>query len=136
MNKTIATALLSLGLVMGTVGPALASDRETPLESTVLLPLRVAALGAGIAVGTPIAVVRDTIGAYPEARDSIAGKKLSENAHPDPGLYLLADVAAVPVSVAVGVFQGICDGTRNAIDNCADKPFSAESFSLADNTSD
>ena len=125
-----------MATVVGTIAPALAADKETPVESTVLLPFRVAALGAGIAVGTPVAIVRDTIGAYPDARDTIAGQKLSENPHPDPGLYLLADLAAVPVSVTVGVFQGICDGTKNAIDNCADKPFSAESFSLADNTSD
>lgn len=132
MIRNIATGLLSLGLVLGTIGPACAADGETALESTVLLPVRVAALGAGIAVGTPISVVRNTIEAFPSARDTIAGQKLSENPHPDPGQYLMADLVALPVSVATGVMLGVCDGAKNAIENCADKPFSPESFSLGD----
>lgn len=138
MNKSFGTALLSLAVGLGIVLPAGAAgsadstDSNDSLAKVVRLPITLTALAAGIAVGTPIAVLRDTVNDYPQARDSVAKQLAGENQTPDVCQNIVADVAAVPFGITVGVLDGIYHGTINAVDNCEKKPFSAESFCLTD----
>lgn len=132
MNRSLGGSLLSLALIAGTILPACATEREDPLASTLLLPVRVAALGTGIAVGTPIATVRSMADAYLQQQENVAHNILGGGNEPDPITSIVAGVAVLPTSAAVGLLQGLHEGTKNAVDNCMDKPFSLESFSLGD----
>jgi hypothetical protein len=131
--KRMIGALLSLTLGVAAVLPACAADRETPLESTVLLPVRVAALGAGIVVGTPVAIVRNAMDTFPKARGIIADQFNAGTADSVAADSILFDLAAMPPSLTTGVVLGLYQGTDNALKNCMDSPFSPESFSLGDN---
>jgi hypothetical protein len=96
----------------------------------IKVPVTVSALFAGMAVGTPIAVVHDTISDYSAVRDSVASTFGGQS--PDACQYLVADLVAIPAGLAIGVLDGTYHGVSSAFNNCKEKPFSAESFSLKD----
>ena len=129
MKRTLMPALLSLALATGAMLPATAQTSEDPLTTTVMLPVRLAALGTGIAVGTPIATIKATANRIPEATREIADELGGAD---DPVSLVIATVPGIAAGSVVGLAEGISNGTTNAVDNFLDRPFSAESFSLVD----
>jgi len=129
MNKFASMSLAALA-AFTTLLPANASDNTDPIIQTVKLPITVSALVAGIAVGTPVAVVHDTVTDIACTRDSIATEFGGQS--PDACQYFVADLMAVPAGLTIGVLNGAYHGFANALNNCSDKPFSAESFCLKD----
>ena len=110
--------------------PAQANEPEDFVVKAVRVPVTVSALCAGVAFGTPIAVVHDTISNYSSSRSSLAGTFGGQS--PDSCQYLVADIAALPAGLALGILDGTYHGVSNAVINCREKPFSAESFCLKD----
>jgi hypothetical protein len=130
MNKFAGLSLTILALAFTGLLPARASDSDDIVTKAVKVPVMVSALCAGVAVGTPVAVVHDTINDYSAARDQVATAFGGQN--PDACQYLVADFVALPAGLAIGVVNGTYHGFSNAISNCSAKPFSAESFCLKD----
>jgi hypothetical protein len=130
--KRISTALAAgILLSMSTFAPALADDDKTMnmLKGTAMFPLRVVSVSAALVVGTPVAIARRTgvrIRDYTAAAaDNIGGKD-----HFPPNFF--ASFFSVPAGTLVGVSEGCYYGPKNAIVHGVDKPFSLDSFSLAD----
>jgi hypothetical protein len=130
MNKYARLSLVLLACGFAALPPAQASESDDLVTKAVKVPVTVSALFAGMAVGTPIAIVHDTIAGYSAAREQVAGSFGGDS--PDACQYLVADMVALPASLAVGLVDGTYHGISNAINNCSDKPFSAESFCLKD----
>ena len=121
----LALTLLSTNLIC----PVLADTDKTMdmAKGTALFPVKVAAVSSGIFFGTPIAITRYTATKIREytgnAADKIGGKE-----HFSPNLF--ACLFSIPAGTLVGVSEGCYYGTKNAIVNGVDKPFSLESFTL------
>lgn len=129
MKRTLMPALLSCAVVLGGLLPASAHSDEDALTSTVMLPVRLAALGTGIAVGTPIATLKKTATRIPEATADIAADLGGAD---DPVSLAVATLPGIAAGTVIGVAEGISTGTTNAAANFVDRPFSPQSFSLDD----
>ena len=130
MNKFAGLSLVSLAFSLAALAPAQAADSDDLLTKAVKVPITLTALVSGMAVGTPIAVVHDTISDYSSARTSIANSFGGQS--PDVTQYAVADLAALPAGLASGLVNGTYHGVVNAVSNCNEKPFSAESFCMKD----
>ncbi len=128
MNKFSNITLISIAVALGASLPAKASDSDDIVVKAVKVPLVVSSLVAGMAVGTPIAVLHDTMKNYSSARDDMANE--FSGGEPDACQYFVADLLAVPAGIAGGLVNGVYHGVTNAVANCNEKPFSAESFCL------
>lgn len=126
MNRIAASLFAVLGLTLS-AGPALAAETDNILVDAALLPARSAGLVTGLALGTPIAIVRKTIEKAESFTTSIAS---AGNSNPTVAEQITAGLVGVPAGIIVGTADGIYCGAKNAIINCVDNPFTAESFSL------
>jgi hypothetical protein len=117
-----------------TAAPAFAAGTDTsddtPLGKVVqatLLPTRVAGLGAGCVVGTPVATTREIVKSYlsftPQVADKIGGKDFAPSC-------VVATVFTAPAAVLVGTALGIYHGNKNGIVHGFNEPFSPASFSV------
>lgn len=129
MKNSIASALLSAIVVSGLALPAQAADSEDPVVSTVMLPVRLASLGTGIVVGTPVATVRHTIERVPQCTKMIAADLNGED---DPCTLVFSSLPGIPAGITMGLLEGIQDGLKNSYGNCVEKPFSSASMSLGE----
>lgn len=129
MNKL---ALVALSIALGfTAAPALAADSESSgLERAVdgaLIVTRVGGVGASMVVGTPVAIVRDTLHHYttwtPDLADKVGGKDCGPS-------MALASLATVPASLVWGGVTGSFHGSKNAFVHGFNEPFSPKSFSF------
>ncbi|MBX9720182.1 MAG: hypothetical protein K2X81_02210 [Candidatus Obscuribacterales bacterium] len=131
MNKLSTLTLISMAVALGSSLPAHASSSDEIATKVVKVPVVMSALVAGMAIGTPIAVVQDSIESVSLTRDSVASE-FSGNQEADACQNLVAGIVAVPAGLTLGLINGTYHGLTNAIENCDKKPFSAESFSLKD----
>ena len=126
--KTLLSSISVVALLaMSPLLPATASTEEDPLTSTVLLPVRVAGLGMGMAVGIPASAVRQTLENVPKCTRAIAGSLGGED---DPVSVVFALVPGTTAGIIQGVAEGCYYGVKNAVDNCVERPFSSAAFSL------
>lgn len=125
-------ALVALSIALGiTAGPVSAADSASSgLERAVdgsLIVTRVGGVGASLVLGTPVAIVRDTLHHYktwtPDLADKVGGKDFG----PSMGLVSLA---TVPASMVWGSVTGTFHGSKNAFEHGFNEPFSPKSFSL------
>lgn len=130
MKNSKLAALLSLCLSAATFAPAFAADDDLfqkTIDSSMLIP-RVAAVGAAMVVGTPIAIFRTTWDNWtestPKAADHVGGKDCGPS-------NLLASVYTVPLSLVIGGTKGTYKGMSNAFSGF-EKPFTHETFSMGD----
>jgi hypothetical protein len=93
-----------------------------------MMPIRLAALGTGVVVGSSVSAVKNSANQIPELTSQIAN---GLNSSEDPVTMTVASSPAVPLGLLIGVAQGVHDGTANAFEHSFDRPFSAESFSLS-----
>ncbi len=127
MNKKIGLlALLALTL---NSAPAFAESEGTMAKQALMLPVRMVAMGSGMVMGIPVAIVRRSgarsVGFTESFADNIGGKE-----HMIP--MGMASLMGVPFGVMVGTAEGVYSGGRNYISHGWEKPFSLESFSMGE----
>lgn len=119
-------ALLALTL---NTAPAFAESEGTMAKQALMLPVRMAAMGSGMALGIPVAIVRRSgarsVGFTESFADNIGGKE-----HMIP--LGMASLMGVPFGLVVGTAEGVYSGGRNSISHGWEKPFSLESFSMGE----
>ena len=127
MNKKIGLLAL-LALTLNT-SPAFAESEGTMAKQALMLPVRMVAMGSGMALGIPVAIVRRTgarsVGFSEQFADNIGGKE-----HMIP--LGMASLMGVPFGMVVGTAEGVYSGGKNSISHGWEKPFSLETFSLGD----
>ncbi len=127
-SSKLALALSAL-LAMGSLAPAFAGDDSgvDKAANASLIVTRIGGLGAGMVVGAPIAVTRETIRSYrgltESAADKIGGKDFGPSC-------LLVSLVTLPASLVVGGAKGTYIGSRNAFKHGFNDPFNSESFSV------
>jgi len=127
MKKLISVAmtLLATGL---TVAPALAADDNLDTANEVaMVPVRLGGVAAGVVIGTPVAVVRESLKSYLDltgaGADQIHGK--------DNGpANLLVSIVTLPAGIVLGTVKGGYYGIKNGCMKGFSTPFNSESFSL------
>ena len=128
MNTLFASKALLVLAAVSSMVPAYAADGEDPLTTSVLLPVRAAALSAGIVVGIPASSIRQTARDIPRNTRAIADSFAGQD---DPVSLAFAAIPGTATGLVQGLAEGFYYGTKNAVDNCVDRPFSSASFSLA-----
>jgi hypothetical protein len=126
--KTKLAALLSLCMALGAYAPAFAADDG--LQQAVdgsLMVTRVGGVGAGLVLGTPVAVVRETRKTYVDMTEKFADKVGDHSFGPS---VLLASVFTIPASLVLGGLKGAYYGGKNAMTSGFSNPFAPASFSL------
>jgi hypothetical protein len=121
---------LAFSLIVASVAysaPAQALDKLDPNVDPIVLATRLTGAGAGIAVGTPIAVARETAKTYVELTNGVADDLGGRDLAPS---VMLATVITGPVSILIGGAKGLIAGGRNGITHGFNAPFSLDSFSL------
>lgn len=127
MNKLV--ALVALSMALGVTAPVMAADGGG-LERAVdgsLIVTRVGGVGASLVLGTPVAIVRDTVHHYatwtPALADHVGGKDFAPS-------VALVSLATVPASMVWGATTGTFHGSKNAFVHGFNEPFHPTSFSL------
>lgn len=122
MKKLVAATLSVLALTIAGVTPVFAD--ENPVKQAFMFPVKIAAFGAGVVVGTPIAIVRTSAKNTKQSTKDIGGE----------GNAVKTGLAAI-VGLPLGVFTGTLEGSYYGISNATmhtDKPFCKEAFSLGE----
>lgn len=128
VKSSFLAAAASLAMVIGTIAPALADD--TPLDKVVegsLLVTRVAGVGSGVVLGTPVGVVRTVVKEYIGMTGAVADKVGGKDCGP---CCLLVSVGTIPASLVWGGAKGVYYGGKNGIMHGFNEPFSPASFCL------
>jgi hypothetical protein len=128
-------AALSLLLMTATLSPAFAKDEEGALDKSVqggLMVTRVGGVGAGVVVGAPVAVVRETISSYIGMTGAVADKVGGKAGGKDNGLATaVVSLVTVPAALVVGGAKGLYYGSKNGMMHGFNQPFSPSSFSIS-----
>lgn len=122
MKKLAAVTLSTLALSFAGVTPVFAGDN--PVKQVLMFPVKIAAFGTGVVVGTPIAIVRTSAKNSCKSTKDIGGE----------GNAVKTGLAAI-VGVPFGVFTGTLEGSYYGLSNATmhtDKPFCKEAFSLGE----
>ncbi|MBS1954965.1 MAG: hypothetical protein JST89_12320 [Cyanobacteria bacterium SZAS-4] len=127
-SSKIALALAAL-LATGSVAPAFADDDSgvDKAANASLIVTRIGGLGAGLVVGAPIAIVRETTRSYRGLTESAADKVGGKDFGPS---CLLVSLVTLPASLVVGGAKGTYIGSRNAMKHGFNDPFNSDSFSV------
>ena len=127
-------ALLALVATLAVSAPVRAADE--PLDMVTqgsLMFTRVGGIGAGLVVGTPIAVVRESVKSYIDltqgAADSVGEKMGGKDSGP---VCLVVSLVTLPAGLLVGGAKGLYYGTRNGVVSGFNTPFHPDSFSLGE----
>jgi hypothetical protein len=127
VNKKIGLLAL-LALTLNTA-PAFAESEGTMAKQALMLPVRMVAMGGGMVLGIPVAIVRRSgarsVGFSEQFADNIGGKE-----HMIP--LGMASLMGVPFGMVVGTAEGVYSGGRNSISHGWEKPFSLDSFSMGE----
>lgn len=128
-------AAFALMAVLGMSNPAMAADEE-PLEMVTqgsLMVTRVGAMGAGLVVGTPIAVVRQSVKSYIDYTGMAADKVGEPLGGKDNGPVCAAvSLVTLPAGLVAGTFKGIFYGAKNGVVGGFNTPFHPDTFSVGD----
>jgi hypothetical protein len=129
VKKSAASILALVTVAVASALPALADDNDytTMAKNTAMFPVRTLALGSGMVVGCPVAVLRRVSNRCIEYTGNMADKIGGKNNLPP---VLFASVLGVPFGLVAGSAEGMYYGGKNAITNCVEHPFSKDSFSL------
>lgn len=127
MNKKIGLLAL-LALTLNTA-PAFAESEGSMAKQALMLPVRMVAIGSGMVLGIPVAIVRRSgarsVGFTEQFADNIGGKE-----HMIP--MGMASLMGVPFGLVVGTAEGVYSGGRNSINHGWEKPFCLDSFSMGE----
>lgn len=132
MNKFNLAALAVVAMTSVCAMPALADDE--PLDKVTqgsLMVTRAGGVGAGVVVGTPVAVVRQSLKTYVNFTQSAADKVGGKLGGKDNGpVCAVVSLVTLPASLVVGGAKGVYYGTKNGVTNGFNQPFHPDSYSL------
>jgi hypothetical protein len=130
--KLGAAALAVVATMSSFAMPAMAEDE--PLDMVTqgsLMVTRVGGIGAGVVIGTPVAVVRESFKSYVSftqaAADKVGGKLGGKDNGP---VCAVVSLATLPASLVVGGAKGVYYGTKNGVCTGFNQPFHPDSYSL------
>ena len=133
MKRSNFAAAVALVLSVGAVTPAFAGEKggdDSGLDKVVggmECIDRVAGVGAGTVVGTPIAAVRQTVKAYRDWTPDLADKMGGKDCGP---CCAIVSLVTLPAACAWGVVTGPYYGVKNGFSHGFNNPFTHQSFSL------
>lgn len=134
MKRSNLAAAFSLLLMVANLSPALAKDDEGALDKSVqsgLMVTRVGGVGAGVVLGTPVAVVRETISSYIGLTEAAADKAGGGIGGKDSGIACaVVSLVTAPAAVVLGGAKGLFYGSKNGMVHGFNEPFSPASFSI------
>ena len=132
MNKfalPLAAALVLLGQI-----PVFADDSTSDLDDfivqTSVMPMRLLGVVTGITIGVPVATVKATINKTAAFQTKIS-KAFGDDDSVASAIYSTA--VAVPGGILGGAIDGTYTGCKHGLTSGFERPFSAQSMSLADN---
>lgn len=109
---------------MAASGDADALDKVVQAST---FPVRVAGVGVGMVLGTPVAVLRSTTHSYKKMTTPLADKM---GGH-DCGISLgVANLITLPASIIEGTVLGTYYGIKNGMVDGFSSPFNTTSFSM------
>lgn len=132
MRKPTATLLAALVLSTLATLPVRAEDNESVggmAKKAAWLPVQVAGIGTGLAVGIPFAMVRQVITRGTQKTNDIADG-IGGKDHGPP--VILAAPIGFSFGLVVGSAEGVLYGGRNAFKHGFEKPFTPAAFSMSD----
>ncbi len=130
VKRSMFATTLALVALLGAVAPSFAKGESSGLEEAVggaEWVTRIGGVGAGTVVGTPVAMVRQTVSAYqdwtPKLADKVGGKDFGPSA-------MLVSVVTLPAAVVWGGATGPYYGIKNGFNHGFNNPFTHQSFCL------
>ncbi|MBI4533384.1 MAG: hypothetical protein HY711_05495 [Candidatus Melainabacteria bacterium] len=129
MKKFALSTVALAAVLLSSVLPVSAEDAKEMMQNAAMFPVKALGVGAGLVLGTPIAVTRCTASKTREYTGTFADK-IGGKEHAVPTAFAM--VLSVPFGVLAGTSQGVYYGGKNAIAHGSEKPFSKDSFSLGD----
>lgn len=121
MRRILTTLLGTVLFSAFTLQPAPAKEQGMG-KSICQLPMSALGLVTACAVGTPIAITR--------LSSKGTEHMMHDFKHGAPSGKFWSALASVPLNIAKGTVKGCVVGPKNAITNCARKPFSKNAFSM------
>jgi hypothetical protein len=127
IKKVMSLAIAALA-VAAVAAPAFAADDNMDkVVQGALLPTRVGGVAAGVVVGTPIAIVRQSVKGYKDLTEKCADKIGGKDCGP---ACLLVSVVTLPAGLVYGGATGTYYGMKNGIMDGFQTPFHPDSFSV------
>ncbi len=131
MKTSKLAVLLAMVAAFGIGSPMLAAEKGGDAMDKVvdgsLIVTRVGGMGASLVLGTPVAVVRDSVHDYkawtPSLAEHVGGKDFG------PSMALVS-LVTLPTSLVWGTVTGVFHGTRNSFVKGFNEPFNPESFNI------
>lgn len=126
--KNLKAFALSAVMAAGLVTPALASDEgvEKVVDGSLIVT-RMGGLGAGMVIGTPVAVTRQVVKSYKDMTEKAADKVGGHEFGPS---CALVSFVTVPAALVYGGATGVFYGSKNAFVHGFNEPFHPDSFSV------
>ncbi len=130
VKRSMFATTLALVALFGAVAPSFAKGESSGLDAAVggaEWVTRLGGVGVGTVAGTPVAIVRQTFGAYtawtPDLADKVGGKECG------PACALVS-LVTLPAAVVWGGVTGPYYGVKNGFNHGFNNPFTHDSFSL------
>ena len=106
-----------------------AADNLDTVTQISVLPARLGGVAAGVIVGTPLAVVRESYKSYLDLTGAGAEQIHAKDCAP---VCLLISAITLPAGVVLGSFRGGFYGVKNGVVRGFQTPFNSRSFSLGE----
>lgn len=127
MKKVVSLAMAALAVVAIAAPVFAADDAMDKVVQGALIPTRLGGVAAGVVVGTPIAIVRESVKSYKDLTEKCADKVGGHDFGPS---CLLVSFATLPAGLVVGGVKGTYYGMKNGMVEGFQTPFAHDSFSL------
>jgi len=131
--KKFNLAALAVVAMLGSSAPAMAAE-EDGLEMATqgsLMVTRMGGIGAGLVIGTPVAITKQVGKTYVNytqaAADKVGGKLGGKDNGP---VCAVVSLVTLPAALVVGGAKGTYYGTKNGVCNGFNTPFHPDSYSL------
>jgi hypothetical protein len=131
----LAAAFLALGAPI-LAAPAIAADAgghkkdDSGLDKVMqgsLLPVRLGGIVAGVAIGTPVAVARESYKSYLDLTGAGAEQIHGRDSAP---VCVLVSLFTLPTGIVLGACKGSYYGVKNGVTKGFNEPFNSDSFSF------
>lgn len=129
MKKQILSMAMAVLATGATFAPAFAADSKSGADTAndvAMVPVRLCGVAAGVVIGTPIAIVRESHKSYMDLTGAGAEQIHGKDCGP---ACLLVSIVTLPAGLVLGTVKGGYYGLKNGVMKGFDAPFNAESFS-------
>ena len=132
MKKFGLGMIFTLCAAIGGLAPAFAADN--PLAQVTqgsLMVTRIGGLGAGMVLGCPVAIFKESVKSYIGFTQSTADQAGSKVGGKDSvPVCAVVSMVTLPAALVVGGAKGLYYGCKNGITHGFNEPFHPDSFSL------